>query len=51
MRNKICAIYRKFIISKNSRLKKRKKVWNTEVEGFLDSTAHVSDDFENFKAV
>ena len=51
IRNKICAIYRKFIISKNSRLKKRKKVWNTEVEGFLESIAYVLGDLESFKAV
>ena len=32
-------------------LKIRKKVWNTEVEGFLESIAYVLGDLESFKAV
>ena len=49
--NKICAIYRKFYNFKNSRLKIRKKVWNTEVEGFLESIAYVLGDLESIKAI
>ena len=48
---KICAIYRKFYNFKNSRLKIRKKVWNTEVERFLESNAHVSGDLESIKTI